>query len=408
MATLAVNKLGRHGDGIASGPDGDVFIALSLPDEVVEGEIEEGRIENPQIVSPSPKRVVADCPHFGSCGGCSLQHASDTFLADWKKEQVKTALAKHQITARYLPVSVSPARSRRRATLAGRRTKKGAIVGFHSRASGSIKGIPNCMLLHPDITHALSSFEEVISIVGSRKGKISIAVTQSENGLDVDVATAKTADLRIVQALGSVTRQAGFARLSLNGEVVVQLQKPTQCFGKATVCPPPGAFLQATREGQDRLIADVLNIVGNATNTADLFAGSGTFSLPLAERAAVAAFESDTAAISALDAASRKNDGFKPISAKRRDLFRRPLLPDELQKFDTVVIDPPRAGALAQAREIAKSTVPKIAYVSCNPLTFARDAKTLLNSGYEIDFVRVVDQFRWSSHVELVAAFHKG
>jgi 23S rRNA (uracil1939-C5)-methyltransferase len=401
---LTVERLGHLGDGIARGPDGTpVFVPMALPGEVVEGEVADGRMEGAKIVTPSPDRVRPPCPHYRACGGCALMHASDAFVARWKEDVVRTALAAQGIAAPFRSVVTSPPRSRRRATLAGRRTKSGAIVGFHGRASGTIIEVPGCELLHPGLMAALPALAEITALGASRKGELALALTRGDSGLDVAVSGGKPLDQSLFSAPAAVAERADFARLTWEGEVVAARRPVAQHFGTARVVPPPGAFLQATADGEAALLSAVRDAVGPARRVADLFAGAGTFALPLADRREVHAVEGDAAMLSALDAGWRQTPGLHRVTTEARDLFRRPLLPDELTAFGAVVIDPPRAGAEAQMREIAASRVAVVAAVSCNPVTFARDARLLLAAGFVLDWVQVVDQFRWSTHVELVA-----
>ena len=401
---LTVERLGHLGDGIAPGP---VFVPMVLPGEVVEGDVVDGRMTAPRIVTPSPDRVKPACPHYRACGGCALMHASDDFVAGWKAEVVRTALAAQGLDAPFRPVVTSPPQSRRRATLSGRRTKKGALVGFHGRASGTIVEIPGCRLLHPHLMAALPTLAEVTALGASRKGEVGLTVTVTEGGLDLTVAEGKPLDQSLFSALAALAERADLARIVWNGEPVASRRPAAQRFGAARVVPPSGAFLQATAAGEAALVGAVREAVGAAKRIADLFAGAGTFSLPLAERAEVHAVEGEAAMLAALDAGWRQTTGLHRVTTEARDLFRRPLLPDELTRFDAVVIDPPRAGAEAQARELAGSGVQVIAAVSCNPVTFARDARILSDAGFAIDWVQVVDQFRWSPHVELAARFSR-
>ncbi|MBC7139633.1 MAG: class I SAM-dependent RNA methyltransferase [Defluviimonas sp.] len=400
---LTVERLGHLGDAIAQGPRGPVLVAQALPGEVVEGEPVAGRIAAPRIVTPSPERVRAPCPHYRACGGCSLQHASDGFVARWKADVVRSALAGQGLEAPMRPVATSPARSRRRATLAGRRTRKGALVGFHGRASDTLTEIEHCLLLHPGLMAALPLLREVTMAGASRQGELGLTLTLTTGGVDLAVTGGKPMDAPLFQALAGLAERGDLARLTWNGDPVATRRPPAQRFGAAEVVPAPGAFVQATAEGEAALLAAVSEALGGARRIADLFAGSGTFALPLASRAEVHAVEGEAAALAALDAGWRRAGGLHRLGTETRDLFRRPLLPDELRRFDAVVIDPPRAGAEAQAAELAASTVPVIAAVSCNPVTFARDARLLVAGGYRVDWVQVVDQFRWSPHVELVA-----
>ncbi|MEL6806219.1 MAG: class I SAM-dependent RNA methyltransferase [Pseudomonadota bacterium] len=402
MTTVTIERLGQQGDGVAPGP---LFVPLTLPGEVVSGTLEGDTLVDVSVETPSSDRVKAPCPHFRSCGGCQLQHASDDLVALWKRDLVITALAVHGIETQVHPTFTSPDKSRRRATFAARRTKKGAMVGFHARKSDAIIPVPNCLLVTPALA-GVAPLAEALAIAGaSRKGALSVTVTEGLEGLDVAVTGGKPLDgpLRIV--LAGLCEAHRLARLTWDDELIGMRVPPAQAIGKASVVPPPGAFLQATRHGQDTLTALVKDIVGDAKSIADLFAGCGTFALPLAERAEVLAVEGASDMIAALDAGWRRAQGLKRLKTEVRDLFRRPLLPDELAGFDAVVLDPPRAGAVAQIAELASARPPIIAHVSCNPQTFARDAATLLNAGYVLEWLQPVDQFRWSAHVELVGSF---
>ena len=405
MQSFTIKRLGHQADGIADGPNGDIYVPFTLPGEVVQGVLSGDRLTDMRVLTSSPDRIKPPCVHFKTCGGCALQHVSDAFLATWKIEVVKTALTAQGLSARFLPIETSPPQSRRRATFSARRTKKGTMVGFHGRASDSLVEISGCQLLHPDLIAGLPAFAAITRIGATRSASISLAVTQSENGLDVDVKQAKPTDGPMLMELGALTERLKLARLSWNGETIASRIAPTQRFQTATVTPPPDAFLQATAHGQAALTKAVLAAIGPAKRVADLFAGCGTFTLPLAKLAEVHAVESDAAALAALDVGWRKAVGLKTITTQTRDLFRRPLEPSELDRFDAVVLDPPRAGAKAQVEALATSKVPCIAAVSCNPVTFARDAATLIAGGYRLDWVQVVYQFRWSPHVELVGSF---
>jgi 23S rRNA (uracil1939-C5)-methyltransferase len=321
---------------------------------------------------------------------------------------VRQALAAQGLTADFRPIQTSPARSRRRATLAGRRTKSGAILGFHARASDTVIAVPDCQLLHPDVIGAFPALEEITLAGASRKGELALTVTRSDAGADVAVSGGKPADAALRASLAHLVETHGVARLTWDGDVIALRIPPAQAFGAARVVPPPGAFLQATVEGEVALVAAVKEALGEARRIADLFSGCGTFALPIASRAEVHAVEGDAGMLAALHEGWRQAQGLRRITTEARDLFRHPLLPDELARFDAVVIDPPRAGAEAQMRALASSAVPVVAAVSCNPVTFARDARLLTEGGYRLHWVQVVDQFRWSPHVELAALFRRG
>lgn len=404
-----IERLGRKGDGVAVSGAARALAALTLPGEVIAGEAEDGRIASPRILTPSADRVRPPCPHYRSCGGCSLMHGSDGFLRDWKVGVVTEALRAQGMPAPVAGVHVSPPRSRRRAVLSGRRTKKGALLGFHARASDIVVDLADCQVLRPAIQAALPLLRQLVIAGASRTAELSLAVTEIPAGLDVAVTGGKPMDPALFSTLARLADQGDLARLSWGMGAEAQSltrRPPALAFGRALVVPPPGGFLQATAEGEAALLAAVRGIVGPAPRVLDLFAGCGTFSLPLAEQAEVHAVEGLAAPLDALQAGARKARGLRRITTEIRDLARRPLLPDELD-YHAIVIDPPRAGAEAQAREIARSQADTLAWVSCDPVTFARDARILADAGLDLVRLYVIDQFRWSPHVETVAEFRR-
>ena len=387
--------------------EGPVFVPRTLPGEVVDGDAEGGRIATPRIVSPSPDRVKAPCRHYKGCGGCSLQHASDTFVAEWKVDLVRSALSARGLEAPIRHLQTSPAGARRRAVFTGRRTKSGATVGFHAPGSDVICEVPDCQLLRPALRSSLGLLSEIVVVGGSRKGELRLTVTETESGLDVLVTGGKPMDMALQEKLSEFAAHGSLARLTWEDETVFAEHPPVLTFGTAPVLVPPGAFLQATLDGEAVLQVAVAEALEDAKGAVvDLFCGVGTFALPLSQSREVHAVEGVQDMLTALDAGWRHGKNLKSVSTECRDLFRRPLLQDELGRFGAAVIDPPRAGAEAQTRELAKAQLPRIAFVSCNPVTFARDAEILTTVGYGIEWIDVVDQFRWSSHVELAAKFN--
>lgn len=397
---VTIDRLGHLGHGIAPGP---IYVPGTLPGEVVEGTPDGDRLADPKIVTPSPNRVKPPCRHARACGGCQLQHASEPFVAAWKQEVVANALAGQGLTADFLPLVTSPPNSRRRATLSARRTKSGVLIGFHARASDTIAEIPDCQLLHPGILAAFPGLQALVMAGGSRTTELSLQVTLTRGGPDVVVTGGKPLDANLRLDLARLVETHGFSRLTWDGETIALRDRPALTMGTATVVPPAGAFLQATQEGEAALLHAVRQALGPQKRIVDLFSGVGTFTLPLAQDMEVHAVEGDAAMTKALDVAARNTPNLHRISTETRDLFRRPLEPDELLTFTGAVIDPPRAGAEAQTDRLAASKIPVIAAVSCNPITFARDAKALVAAGYRLDWIQVVDQFRWSTHIELVA-----
>ncbi len=392
--SVTIEALDREGLGIA----GADRVPFALPGEIWD----DGR-----LVQASPERVVPGCPLHGRCGGCSLQHASDSFVACWKQGVMERALAGQGLAAPVRATLTSPPRSRRRAVLSGRRMKRSVALGFHGWRSETLVPVEACLVLRPAILAARPALAALVAAGGTRSSELRLTVTEGPAGLDVDAAGGREADLSLRTALAGVAETADFARLSWNGEVVALRRPPVQRMGRAMVVPPAGGFLQATLEGEAALVAAVRAAVGDAGRVADLFSGCGTFALPLAERAEVLAVEGDAAAIAALDAGWRGAAGLRRVVSVARDLFRRPVLASEIAGLEAVVLDPPRAGAEAQCREIARSGVGRVAMVSCNPVTFARDVRILVAGGFAVDWVQPVDQFRWSPHVEVVAGLSR-
>ncbi|PVA07678.1 class I SAM-dependent RNA methyltransferase [Thalassorhabdomicrobium marinisediminis] len=393
--TQTIERLTLTGQGQL--PDG------TLLDRVLPGEEVEVQPDgSARIITPVVDRVKPPCRHFKSCGGCALQHASDGFVGEWKKTVVERALAARGLPFPFRSLHTSPPQSRRRARLSGRRTKKGAMVGFHAKASDALIEIPDCQLLMPSIMAGFPAFEALTVIAASRKSEVNLTVTDTLGGLDVLVETERelTGPLRI--ELAALAEVHDLARLAWNDDVVVTRKDPQQQFGTTRVAPPSGAFLQATREGEAAMVHSVLGAVTGAGRIVDLFSGAGTFTLPLAQGASVHAVEGDSELLQALDRGWRHGQHLRPVTTEVRDLFRRPLEPDELNRFDLALLDPPRAGAEAQVRAIAASDLRRVVMVSCNPVTFARDVQTLTEAGFVLDQLDVIDQFRWSPHIEVV------
>lgn len=394
MDEHVIERLGRQGDGLA----GALRFPFTLPGE---------RVRGSEVLEASPHRAAPPCRHFGACGGCAFQHASDAFLAEWKREVVLRALAARGLEAETPPTIVSPPRSRRRAVFTGRRTKKGVVVGFHGRRSETLIDVVECHVVRPEILAARPALEALTALGASRAHPLRLTVTLSGAGLDVAVEGGKPLDAGLRTRLAALAEAHDLARLAWDGEPLALRRPAWQAFGRARVVPPPGAFLQATAEGAAALTAAARAAVGDARRVADLFAGCGTFTLPLAETAEVHAVEGEAAMLASLDAGRRAAPGLRRVTTEARDLFRRPLTPAELDRFDAVVMDPPRAGAEAQARALAASRVTRVALISCDPATFARDAAILAAGGHKLEEVRVVDQFRWSGHVEIAARFRR-
>ena len=385
--------------------EGPIYAPRTLPGERVSGVLEADTLTDIKILTPSDHRVKAPCPHFKACGGCLVQHAADPLVATWKQDIVRSALAYNQIETEIRPILTSPQHSRRRAKYAARRTKSGAIAGFRGRASHDIVDVRDCTVTSAALAHGPDLARVLATLGGSRKSELAVQITEISDGLDVAVEQGKPLDDGLQQELPRLLPQFGIARLTWNGGLVAQSAAPRHRIGEADVRLPPGAFLQATQHGEAALQASVAEAIGAVSSAVDLFAGCGTFALYLASRCRVHAVEGDRGMTDALQTASNTSDLTFPVSTEVRDLFDTPLLDTELARFEAVILDPPRAGAVAQVAQIAMSRVPIVAYVSCDPGSFARDASILCRAGYRLDWVQPVDQFRWSPHVELAARF---
>jgi 23S rRNA (uracil1939-C5)-methyltransferase len=402
---LHIERLGAQGDGIATVADGQVFVPFTLPGETVRALADgKGRAELLEVVEPAADRVAPACRHFGTCGGCSLQHMATASYLEWKRGRVVEALRHEGIDAPVGQTLPCDAGTRRRAVFAAAR---GPLLGFRKAMSHAIVDIGECPILLPAIERALPVLRELVAILARGKDPFRLTVTSTASGLDVAAGDCPALDEPTRRAASAFAIANAFARLSVDGEVVVEPKKPAVMVEDIAVHLPPAGFLQAVADAEEAMAGLAMGHLGRAKSVADLFSGSGAFSLRLARRHKVHAVEADAGALAALDRAVRSASGLKPVTIERRDLFRRPLLPRELAQFDGVLFDPPRAGAEAQARHIAASVVPQVVAVSCNPATLARDLRILVDGGYRVEAVTPVDQFLWSPHVEAVALLGK-
>ncbi|MBV9978086.1 MAG: class I SAM-dependent RNA methyltransferase [Hyphomicrobiales bacterium] len=402
--------MGARADGKLLGHEG-LHLPFVLPGEEVMAREDAGGLRLVSIERASPDRIPPICPYFGVCGGCKLQHWRLGPYLSWKRELVVEALATQGIEVSPGPIIDAHGEGRRRVSFHARRFGREVRTGFMQAASHDLVEIEVCPILAPGLADAPRIASRLAAIL-TRSGKpLDIAVSESRSGLDVMVKgrgpwTAAERDEAIALAASE-----DLARLSNHHEVIVERRPPLVAIGDCQVLPPPGAFLQATARGEAILTELVGKALAGARRAprriADLFCGIGPFALRFALAAQVRAFDGDARALAALLKAARRTQGLKPLEAQARDLFRRPLLATELAEFDAVILDPPRQGAQAQTQELARSKVARIVYVSCNPSTFARDARILIEGGYLIDTLTPVDQFRFSAHVELVAAFRR-
>lgn len=405
--TLSIARLGLRGDGIAETSDGQVFVPYALPGETVRAVRDGERAQLVEILAPAESRIAAICPLFTRCGGCAAQHMAPAFYRDWKRQQVVTALARAGIEAPVGDLVDAHGAGRRRVTFHARRDDVGMQVGFMAARSHELIAVEACPVLAPGLDRAPTVAQMLANRLATSNKPLDIQITASEAGLDVDIRGHGPAGDKLRLALTQAAERLDLARLSMHGETIVERRPPLQRMGKAYVAPAPGGFLQATAEGEEQLAALVSAAMPKAKRVADLFAGCGPFSFRLAERMQAHAVEGDKPAVQSLLKAANATQGLKPITAEQRDLFRRPLLEHELNGFDAVVLDPPRAGAEAQVKRIAASKLATVVYVSCDAGSFARDAALLVAGGYALEGVTPVDQFRYSAHIELVGVFRK-
>ncbi|HET9686541.1 MAG TPA: RNA methyltransferase [Pseudolabrys sp.] len=408
---LNIVRLGHRGDGVADTSEGPVYVPFTLPGETVTVEPVAGHPDRRHLLhvdKPSHERSTPICKHFGVCGGCALQHWSLAEYHLWKRSLVVEALAQAGVLAPVDDLIDAHGAGRRRAVLHARRGNRDVLeVGFTAPRAHHVVAIDACPILAPGLGGAIRTAWTIAETLKAASKPLDIQTTATDSGLDVDVRGSGTLEAGRLAALAHIADAHDLARLTRHGELVAQRTQPLLQIGRARVPLPPGSFLQATAEGEATLARLVAGHVGKVKRVVDLFAGIGTFALRLAERARITAADSDADAIKALQRAAAGTAGLKPVDAQVRDLFRRPFVASEFKVFDAVVFDPPRQGAMAQARELAKSTVPVVIAVSCDAATFARDAKILIDGGYKLDRVTPVDQFRYSHHVEIVAKFQK-
>lgn len=349
--------------------------------------------------------MTALCRHFGICGGCAHQGRAD--YRAFKRALVVDALARHGIEAPVEEVVEVPPATRRRATFKALKGEGGVALGFMAARSHDIVDLKECLVLTPPLIALVPHLREMLAALLREDEAAELRLADTDTGIDLSLRWQRNSDAATVAELARWAAKLKLARVARHGETLVELARPSVRLGKADVLVPSEAFLQPTREGEAALQAFVLSALSGAKSVADLFAGCGTFALALAGRARVHAVELEGAMLEALADAARATSGLKPITVEKRNLFRRPLSENELSVFDAIVLDPPRAGALAQVHALARSKVKRVAYVSCDAETFARDARILIDGGARLTRVLPVDQFLWSSHIELAASFER-
>ncbi|MGE0668858.1 MAG: class I SAM-dependent RNA methyltransferase [Sphingomonadales bacterium] len=414
---VRIAALGARGDGIAE-LDGDrLYVPFTVPGDLVRVQPGEKKGEGLsasliEVIEPGPGRAEPQCVHFGICGGCALQHLDDSSYAAFKRDQVVRALAHHGLgdVEVAMPLIV-PARARRRTRLTARRSGGRVLLGYLERGSHRMVGVTECPVILPRLEALLPPLRGLLAELLGAKDPLHLTLTSTDTGIDLLIAGDKRPGLRALQAIAAFAEAQDIARISWEArdgsDPVAVRRPPTIQFGRAGVSLPPGAFLQAAKDSEDWMVDMARAATAGARHIADLFAGCGTFTAVLAENSAVSAFESSAEMVEACRRGINHARGLHPVTLSRRDLFREPLSVKELEKFDAVVIDPPRAGAKAQTETLAVADVPVAVAFSCNPATFARDARAMIDGGYMLETVTPIDQFRWSAHVELTAVFRK-
>jgi 23S rRNA (uracil1939-C5)-methyltransferase len=400
---VRIDTLGAQGDGVAEAEGGKRYIPFALPGETV---IPSGRGLPEILGGPSPERRMAECRHFGACGGCVAQHMSDPLYTTWKRDFLVSALRQRGLEPAVAPLVRVPPGTRRRAVFTSRRDGDEVQLGYLAHRSHALVDITECTVLRPEIVAALGALRAIARAIPERE--LRLAVLATRGGLDVAVegTKAKLAGTAL-RELAHAGAQTGIARLTVGDVPVIERAPATIRFGGSDVALPPNTFVQAAEEAEAELVRLVLAAAKGAKSVADLFCGVGVFALALAASARVLAIDSAATSVAALTAAARSRSGLKPIDTKVRDLLRDPLSPRELAGLDAVAFDPPRAGARAQAEQLARSRVPTIVAVSCDPGTLARDLRILADGGYAIEAVTPVDQFVYSAHVEAVAVLRR-
>jgi 23S rRNA (uracil1939-C5)-methyltransferase len=411
--------LGGRGDGVTSFEGRPVFLPGVLPGErllarLVSPKSGGFRGEVVEVLETSPERVEPPCPHFGPCGGCALQMLEEGAYRRWKAGLAPAALSKRALEAgKVAPLESMPAKSRRRAALAAQRLQQGVVLGFHEQLSHRIVDLEDCLILRPALFALLPALRLLLAQVLPTRGKADLHLLDCENGVDLLIATEGEPSLAAREALAAFAEEQDLARLSWRDgasevELIAQRRHPLVTLGEVAVEPQPGAFLQATREGEAalaRAVADFLPPEGK--RFLDLYAGLGSFTFPLAAKGAVHAVEGEGAAVKALQAAANRAGLGGRVTSEERDLARSPLQGAELADYDAIVLDPPRTGAKEQCERLAESSARRIVMLSCNPNSFARDARILVDGGFRLDELRPIDQFLWTAHLELAACFSR-
>ncbi|WP_332065903.1 class I SAM-dependent RNA methyltransferase [Bartonella sp. CB189] len=404
---VIIDHIGINGYGISTVSQSFVYVPFTLPEEVATITLHGKYGKLIALEKSSPERISAVCQHFESCGGCLLQHWHADSYRSWKRQLVVDALKNCGIDILVSPLIECGYHSRRRITLTVDITKKGHVIGFNRYLSHDVIALKECPVTRLEIISRLNDIRVLCSFISNNAKRFRVTITSVENGLDVAFNGCTVQDEYIRQKMIDTALQCKITRLSIGGEVLVEQEKPLIYFGDVCVEFPTGGFLQATSEAENIMGNIILTHLKGAKNAVDLFSGVGTFVLRMAKQVNVHAVENNTTALENLSRAARFSTGLKTVTWEKRDLFRCPLSAKELEFFDIVVFDPPRAGAKEQMGELAKAKIPRVIAISCNPVTFSRDLSILIAGGYILEKVIPIDQFLWSPHVEIIAILSK-
>ncbi|MCF8474132.1 MAG: hypothetical protein K9G26_05480 [Emcibacter sp.] len=414
---IKIDHIGAGGDGVAMGSDGPIYVPYAVDGDDIEIKFKGKQAHISHIHTPSSYRTTPKCKHFGRCGGCALQHVSPDYYISWKQKQIKLALGHRgfeDITI--LPPEISKLGSRRRARFSVLGQGKGiALVGFSEKSSHNIVNVTECPVLDPKILALTDDLRKFLGKALAKNQKMAIQVNLADNGLDIVFEMAGEPDLEMRMDSAAFADVQDIARICWLdtrlkkpfNEILCERRKPYVTFDGRQVYIPSGAFLQATKEGEEALSGYVKHALKNVGKIVDIFSGCGTFAIALISDHGVHAVDGNLEMVTALKNSANRMGRIRNLTTEVRDLFLRPLLVHELKNYDGVVIDPPRAGAREQIEEIAKSDIKNIVMISCNPATFARDARRLVDGGFIMGDILPVDQFLYAAHLEVVASFSR-
>ncbi|WP_068006040.1 class I SAM-dependent RNA methyltransferase [Pseudovibrio axinellae] len=411
IETLRISRLAHKGDGVAETETGQIFVPFTLEGELVSAKVQGQRAELKEVIEPSEQRIAPVCKHYGACGGCSLQHMGEASYKEFKRQHVIDALAARALDVPVDDVVLCDKGSRRRAVFAAVKAGHKVLFGYHTAKSNMLVDIEECPVIAPEILKAVPGLRKLAGEILSHKGELKFTVTTTQSGLDVAITgMGKNKEKRYFD-LSQAAVANNLARLTVDGETIIEIRAPLLVMSGVSIPIPAGGFIQAALSAEQAMGKLLEEGLSGCKRVADLFSGAGTLSFKIAQKSNVHAVESEASSLKSLMQGLRQAQGLKKVTSERRDLFRRPIVAKELDNFgkgyDGVVFDPPRAGALAQAQELAKSPVKKIVAVSCSPASFARDLRVLVDGGYKIKRVVPIDQFLYSPHVEVVALLER-